>query len=63
MSTDRPALATISAARIVPEEDVWAWGGIYLADGRVISLAWLYGWPGAIASSPQQRRLEAVRRG
>jgi hypothetical protein len=53
MNTDRPALATIPAARIAPEDDVWAWGGIHLADGRVISLAWLRFWPGAIASPPR----------
>lgn len=30
--------------------DTYAWGAIYLDDGRVVSLAWLRDWPGAVAS-------------
>jgi hypothetical protein len=58
MSTEesRPcagAASTVTAAtidRLAREDDVYAWGGIILLDGRVISLAWLYGWDGAVAS-------------
>lgn len=31
-----------------PFDDLYAWSGVFLSDGRVISLAWLYGWPGAV---------------
>lgn len=28
-----------------PTDDVHAWSGVFLNDGRMISLAWLRGWP------------------
>lgn len=31
-----------------PADDVFAWTGVFLADGRVVSLAWLRNWPGAV---------------
>lgn len=33
-----------------PQADLYAWTGIFLTDGRMISVAWLCGWPGAVAS-------------
>lgn len=56
---DTPGPTAINAdlAPIVgPLDDIWAWTGVHLADGRVISLAWLRGYPGAVASPPAARR-------
>jgi hypothetical protein len=30
------------------ERDLWAWTAVHLNDGRVISLAWLRGYRGAV---------------
>lgn len=35
-----------------PRGDRYAWSGIRLNDGRVISIAWLRGYPGAAVSPP-----------
>lgn len=54
-ATDRPTRRTNNLAAIVaPEDDTWAWQGIALADGRVISIAWLRGYRGAVASPARQ---------
>jgi hypothetical protein len=45
---------TATIDRVAPEDDVYAFTGILLADGRCISIAWLRGYPGAIASPPRQ---------
>ncbi|MCT2280313.1 hypothetical protein M3G91_22105 [Micromonospora chalcea] len=31
--------------------DIYAWTAVHLNDGRVVSLAWLHGWPGAVAGT------------
>lgn len=48
---DTPTVA--EPLRVAPQDDIWAWCGIHLADGRVISIAWLRGYPGAVASPPR----------
>lgn len=35
---------------VAPEDDLHAWAGIFIEDGRVISIAWLRGYPGATES-------------
>lgn len=37
-------------------EDLYAWTGMFINDGRMISLAWLRGYPGAVASPPTDER-------
>lgn len=49
-AAQRPVGKTI--VRVIvsdPADDSYAWTGIFLNDGRVVSLAWLRGWPGAVA--------------
>jgi hypothetical protein len=44
--TGTPSASTVTD----PVEDVHAWTGVFLGDGRVVSIAWLRGYPGAVAS-------------
>jgi hypothetical protein len=30
--------------------DTFAWCGVFISDGRVVSIAWLRGWPGAVSA-------------
>jgi len=43
-----PARDTVTVTD--PAADLFAWTGVFLDDGRVISIAWLRAWPGAVAS-------------
>jgi hypothetical protein len=61
----RPGLASGAGSEQVGETvtsqdtqlaDTWAWTGVFLADGRMVSLAWLRGWPGAVASPAREMR-------
>jgi hypothetical protein len=48
---DQAPTTTNSTSTVTdPVEDVHAWTGVFLEDGRVISLAWLRAYPGAVAS-------------
>jgi hypothetical protein len=41
---------------VAPDDDLYAWTGIYLVDCRVISIAWLRGYPGATTSTWRRYR-------
>lgn len=36
-------------------DDIWAWTGVFVGDGRMVSLAWLRGYVGAVASTGARR--------
>lgn len=49
----RPA-TVIDDPTLQPEDDTWSWTGVILTDGRVVSIAWLRGYPGAVACPPRE---------
>lgn len=49
-ATTHDAVLSVPPSRAWRLTDTFAWGGVFLDDGRVVSIAWLRGYSGAVAS-------------